>query len=425
MAHKNHYQILIIGGGTGGIMTSAKLLRERKGLDIGLIEPSDKHIYQPALTLVGAGTYKAEKIIRPENKYIPKGVDWIKDYATNIDPDTNTVGTRENGDITYDYLIVATGIKIELDKIEGLKETLGRNNVCSNYVDAKYTWEVLRNFKGGNAIFTQPATPIKCGGAPQKIMYLTADYLRRHHLSDKSNVMFVTPGTVIFGVEIFAKRLLEICDRYNIAQAYYSKPVKIDGPNKLVTFEMTGESPELSKVHDKNPGRFGVKTEGKRFTVPFDMLHLAPPQGPPDLVANSKIAHQDGDMKGWVEVDIHTLQHKRYPNVFCVGDSAGVPTARTGAAIRKQVPVAVANLLKVMDGDNNLVPGYNGYSSCPIVTAYGKMLLAEFDYQNNHTPDPTLSKFLDLTKEHKALWILKKYGLPWLYWNMMLKGKMM
>lgn len=425
MAQEKHHQIVIIGGGTGGIMTAAQLLRKRKSLDIAIIEPSDKHYYQPAWTLVGAGTYSWEKTIRPEASVMPKEVTWIKDYATAIEPDDNYVQTQSSGKITYDYLVAAPGIQIDLDGIEGLKEAMGTHNVCSNYVDPNYTWELLQQFKGGNAIFTQPTTPIKCGGAPQKIMYLFADYVRKHNLSDKTDILFATPGSVIFGVEEFANTLLQVVDRYNISLKLFSAPVKIDGPNRKVYFKLMGDSPEQSKTTSPDTNRFEEKmVEEGLVEMPYDFLHLAPPQSAPDFIKQSKIAHQEGPSKGWINVNINTLKHNAYDNVFALGDAAALPTAKTGAAIRKQAPVLVENLLHTIDNDEKFNEGYSGYSSCPLVTGYGKMLLAEFDYENKPMSDPLLKRLMNIFKEHWRMWILKKYGLPYLYWNMMMKGRM-
>ena len=175
MATHKH-QVVVIGGGTGGIMVAAQLLRARKGLDVAIIEPSEEHMYQPAWTLVGAGLMKYKDTIRPEKRQIPKKASWIKEFVEDIDPESMEVKLKNGDKVSYEYLIVAAGIQMNLDGIEGLKETFGKNGVCSNYVDPDYTWETLQNFKGGVALFTQPATPIKCPGAPQKIMYLTADY---------------------------------------------------------------------------------------------------------------------------------------------------------------------------------------------------------------------------------------------------------
>lgn len=425
MAQVKHHQIVIIGGGTGGIMTAAQLLRKRKSLDIAIIEPSDKHYYQPAWTLVAAGTYSWEKTIRPEASVMPKEVTWIKDYATAIEPDDNYVDTKSSGRITYDYLVAAPGIQIDLDGIEGLKEAMGKHNVCSNYVDPNYTWELLQEFKGGNAIFTQPTTPIKCGGAPQKIMYLFADYVRKNKLADKTDILFATPGSVIFGVEEFANTLLQVVDRYNISLKLFSAPVKIDGPNRKVYFKYMGDTVEQSKTTSPGDNRFEEKMVADRLVeIPYDFLHLAPPQSAPDFIKQSKIANQEGPSKGWINVDINTLKHNVYDNVFALGDAAALPTAKTGAAIRKQAPVLVENLLHRIDNQDKINEGYTGYSSCPLVTGYGKMLLAEFDYENKPMSDPLLKRLMNVFKEHWRMWILKKYGLPYLYWNMMMKGRM-
>ncbi|WP_340066777.1 FAD/NAD(P)-binding oxidoreductase [Ascidiimonas aurantiaca] len=417
---KTHYQILIIGGGTGGIMTAARLLKKSPSLDIGLLEPSDTHYYQPAWTLVGAGTYDYKKTARPMHSIIPKGVDWIKDKATGFDPENNSVTTENSGNISYDYLVVSPGLVMDTSLIEGLTEALGKGVVCSNYTDPEHTWEVIRNFKGGNAVFTQPTTAIKCGGAPQKIAYLAADYFRKKGIAGKTNVVFATPGSVIFGVKPIRETLMKVIHRYGIHFKPFYAPYKIDGEKQIVYFKNT--APEENKCVIVEDNTLGERISGESIIeLPYDLLHLAPPQTAPLFVKNSVLANKDG----WLDVDHFTLRHNTYKNIFGLGDVAGLPTAKTGAAIRKQVPVLVDNILTLIAHNTLSNKTYQGYSSCPLVTGYGKMVLGEFDYTGNFTPDPKLKRMLvfNSDKEHWRLWILKKYILPYFYWHKMLKGK--
>lgn len=418
----SHYQVLIIGGGTGGITVAAQLKRKNKSLSIGLVEPSDTHYYQPAWTLVGAGTFDFEKTKRKEVDYIPKGVAWIKDYATGFEPEKNTVFTKSSGNITYDYLVVSPGLVMDYSLLPGLEEAMKTDAVGSVYTDPKKFWSMLNNFKGGNAVFTQANTPIKCGGAPQKIMYLSEHFLRKKGIRNNSNVIFATPGTVIFGVKEIAKTLNKIIiDRDIIFKTYYA-PIKIDAENKEITFRfMNSHLQNCAMVVDNKIGEDIVGESD--IKMKYDMLHLAPPQRAPDFIRDSPLALQDGPNKGWVSVDINTLQHTKYPNVFGLGDVVALPTAKTGAAIRKQAPVVVGNILHLMKENTLDKPVYEGYSSCPLVTGYGKMVLAEFKYNNVRDSDPLISKFVDTTKEQFSMWLLKKYGLPFMYWNLMLRGK--
>ncbi len=416
--HSKKTKLVIIGGGTGGIMLSSRLMKVKAPVEVTLIEPADTHWYHPAWTLVGAGAYDIKKTAKPMSEMIPDKVKWIKDYATGFRPEENVVTTANTGDISYDFLVVSPGLVMDTSLIEGLTEALGKGVVCSNYTDPEHTWDVIKNFKGGNAIFTQPTTPIKCGGAPQKIAYLAADYFRMHNMSDRAKVTFATPGTVIFGVKVIADSLMKVIDRYNIDFKPFYAPIKVDGPNKKITFKHIGPKENLCVVNDD--GSTDASIAPDEIIMDYDMLHLAPPQTAPKFVKESSLVNA----AGWLDVNINTLQHVRYPNIFGMGDVAALPTAKTGAAIRKQVPVVMANILHLIK-DNHLGKKiYEGYSSCPLVTGYGKMILAEFNYKNEFTPDPKLKQMLifDSTKEDWRLWMLKKYGLPYLYWNKMMKG---
>ncbi len=421
----HHHQIIIAGGGTGGIMTAAQLVKKSKEqLDIAIIDPSEVHIYQPAYTLVGAGAFKMADTIRSEKKLIPKGCKWIKDEVISLDPDDHSVTTLNNGTISYDFLVVAPGVVNDLSMVEGLEEAMRRPEVCSNYIDPEKTWEVVQKFKGGNALYTQSTTPIKCGGAPQKAMYLGEDHFQKNpELRKNSNVIYAFPGTVIFGVQEFKERLLEIVDERNLILKHRHRLFKIDPEHQIAyyTYPTDFEYQSLTRNDDHN--KAGAVEEDGIIQIHYDMMHLAPPMRPPDFLMNSKLALQEGGLKGYCNVDKHTLQSPHYPNVFGLGDAMGIPAAKTGAAIRKQTPVLVDHLLAEIKKRTSEL-SYDGYSSCPIVTGYGKMLLCEFDYDNKRQSDPFLSKIFDTTKDSWPMWILKKYGLPYLYWNQMMKGRM-
>lgn len=397
---ENNYQILIIGGGNAGISVASKLYSKNKSLQIAIIEPSEKHYYQPAWTLVGAGDFDVKDTVRSEKDVMPKHVIWIKDAVSELHPETNVISLKSGAKLGYEYLIVAPGIQLNWHEIKGLKETLGKNNVTSNYSfeTAPYTFECIKNFKGGNAIFHTPNTPIKCGGAPMKIMFLASDYFKKHGILNQSNIAFWSGGTRIFAVEKYENAFKKVFQRFGIKTNFYQKLVEIDGQNKRAKF-------------------IGLSDQNKDVEtwVDFDFIHVTPPQSAPDFVRNSKIANSTG----WVDVDKNTLQHVTFKNIFSLGDASSLPTSKTGAAIRKQAPVLVDNLLLFME-DKPLSAVYNGYTSCPVLTGYGKLILAEFDYSN--TPTETFP--FDQGKERYSMYLLKKYILPYLYWNKILTGKM-
>lgn len=393
------HQILIIGGGNAGISTAAKLLRKNEKLDIAIVDPADKHYYQPAWTLVGSGVFDIRKTERNEADVMPKGVTWIKNKVISFQPEANTVQLDNGETVGYQYLVVAAGIQLNWDEIKGLKETLGKNNVCSNYsfTQAPYTFECLKNFKGGKAIFHNPHTPVKCGGAPHKIMYMAADYFRKHGVLGKADIQYWSGAGKLFAVPKYEKTLLKVCERADVKLHFMVKLTAIDGPAKKAFFTGIGE-----------------QNKDQPYEVDFDMIHVTPPQSAPDFIRNSPLANA----AGWVDVDKHSLQHVRYANIFSLGDSSGLPTSKTGAAIRKQAPVLVDNLLAAMEG-KQLTASYNGYTSCPLVTGFGKLVLAEFDYDGK--PQETFP--FDQSKERWSMYILKRYVLPWLYWARILPGK--
>jgi len=394
------FQILIIGGGTAGITVAAGL-RRRGGtdLDIGIIEPSDVHYYQPAFTLVGAGKGKLEGLRRNEQSLIPKGVEWIRGSAEEFEPEQNTVVLKGGRRVTYEYLVVCPGLELNWEKIAGARESLGRHGVCSNY-DPAYiadTWDSIQHLKpGAKALFTQAPLPFKCPGAPQKIAYLAADYLRKKGLLKKCEVHFYTHAPAMFAVPLFAKELDKVAGRYGIKVHFQRNLVAVDGNKRTAIFEAVGE-----------------QDKGKKISAEFDMIHITPPQSPPAAVRNSPLANE----AGYVDLDKNTMQHVKYKNVFGLGDAGSTPNSKTAAAIRKQGPVVVTNLLASINKDP-ISNAYDGYASCPLTTAYGKVIMAEFIYGGKVTPTFPL----DPRKERLSYWLIKTIGLPLMYWYYMLKG---
>ena len=393
--------VVIVGGGTAGITVASRLLRKAKAVDlhVSIVEPAPVHYYQPALPVVGAGVTRLDNIQRPEAKLIPGKAEWDKTEGIAYFPDDNNVKLKSGEKLAYDYLVVCPGLKLDWDKIPGARETLGRNGVSSNYSPdhAIDTWDNIQYLKpGATAIFTQPPLPFKCPGAPQKAAYLAADYLRKKGILKSCKVYFMAHAPVIFAVPLFARELEKIASGYGITVNYQHNLIGVDGDNKKATFEIVGGS-----------------DQGKQYTIPYDMLHVTPPQSPPDSLKQSPLANA----AGYIDVDQATLQHKKYPNIFGLGDAASTPNSKTAAAVRKQAPVVVDKLLAMIRGEQS-VAVYDGYASCPLTTAYNKVIMAEFCYGGKVTPTFPL----DPRKPRWIYWIIKTTGLPIFYWYYMLKG---
>ncbi len=388
-------KLVIVGGGTAGLSVMRNMHRNRRDLEITIIEPSEKHYYQPLWTLVGGGVFPFKKSERDFKDFVPSDVRWLKDYVSEFSPESNQLKTKGGETVEYDFLVVVPGIQIDWNKIEGLEETLGQNGVCSNYSKEHvgYTWTTMKNLKKGRALFTFPSTPIKCAGAPQKVMYLAEETFRDNNCRKDIEVRFVSAGQAIFGVQKYRDALEKIIEKRDIKTQFKHDLVKIDGAKKVASFRNL----ETGEVVDE----------------PFDMIHVTPPMSAPDFIKHSPLAND----AGWVDVDKYTTQHNRFKNVFSIGDASGLPNSKTGAAIRKQGPVLLDHLNATIDGKTG-TKKYNGYASCPLVTSRSSCILAEFDYEGQ--PDETFP--FDQAKERYSMYILKKTIIPFMYWKAMMRG---
>jgi sulfide:quinone oxidoreductase len=396
------HDVLIIGAGAAGISVASSLLARSPMLDIAIIDPADAHFYQPGWTMVGGGIFEAASTARTMASVIPTGVRWIKAAVAAFEPDNNQIILEGCRVVKYKQLVVCPGLKLDWQGIEGLTDTLGRHGVTSNYrFDlAPYTWELVQNLKGGKALFTQPPMPIKCAGAPQKAMYLAADYWTRQGVLNNIDIQFCNAGAVLFGVADYVPALMEYVKKYRIGLNFGETLVSVDGPAKKATF--------MKNLAD------GSK---EKVVRDFDMIHVVPPQKAPDFVRVSPLA----DAAGWVDVDPSSLRHKTYANVFSLGDVANTTNAKTAAAARMQAPVVAHNLL-VSLGQLQGEAKYNGYGSCPLTVERGKIVLAEFTYGGKLAPSFP-SWLIDGTKPSALAWLLKERLLPLIYWEAMLKGR--
>ncbi len=396
-ASNGKYNVVVVGGGAGGLSVAAALRRKRPTLDVAIVEPSEKHYYQPGWTLVGGGSMTAAQTMRYEGACIPAGATWLRESVVSFEPESNQVMLSSGEAVSYDYLVVAAGLQLDWDKIDGLPAALGKNGVTSNYrFDlAPYTWQCLREFTGGRALFTQPAMPIKCAGAPQKILYLAADYWRQQ--GTVADIQFFNQGGAMFGVPLFARALDQIMTGYGAKPRFGQNLIGVDGKAKTATFQLV--------------------SDGSTVTESFDLLHVTPPQSAPDFIKTSPLAAESG----WMDVDRHTLRHTRYANIFGLGDCTNTPNAKTAAAVRRQFPVVVANLLAVLDSRDNTgdLPSYDGYGGCPLTVAYGKVMMAEFRYDAEVVP----SFPLDPRVPRRSYWWMKRSLFPYMYWNVILRGR--
>ena len=397
------HEVVIIGGGAAGIAVASSLKARKPDLDIALIDPADIHYYQPGWTMVGGGIFDPATTAKTMASLIPNGVRWIKAAVAAFEPDKKAIILDGCRVVKYRSLVVVPGLKLNWAGIEGLAETLGRNGVTSNYrYDlAPYTWELVQGLRKGRAVFTQPPMPIKCAGAPQKALYLSADHWFRNGNLKNIEIDFFNAGAVLFGVKEYVPALMDYIKRYNAHLHFQHRLSRIDGPGRKAWFTKT----------DADGSQSTVETD-------FDMIHVVPPQVAPDFVRVSPLA----DVAGWVDVDQGTLRHKTIEGIYSLGDVCNAPNAKTAAAARKQAPIVAHNLLKDLGAITEGDAIYDGYGSCPLTVERGKIVLAEFGYGGKLLPSFP-AWMLDGTKPSHLAWLLKERMLPPIYWQAMLKGK--
>lgn len=398
-------RIVVVGAGAGGLAAANRLRAGLDGARITVIDRREQHWYQPGFTLVATGVWDVSRVLDRNGRFMPRDVEWVRAMVAEYDPDNNRVVTDDGRAVDYDYLVVATGLKLDYGAIEGMDtDLLGREGIASVYAGpeaAAASWRVLQEFvrTGGTGVFTRPPGAIKCAGAPLKMTFLTQDRLVQAGTRDRARMIYASAGTSLF-----------------------SQP-DIDTFIRGRFPEIGVEVAERHVLRAIDPGRREAVFEGPdgAVTLDYDVLHVVPPMRAPDALAASPLAWQQGPMAEggrWLEVDRHSLRHPRYPNVFGIGDINGTPIGKTAASVKAQTPVAVNNLISVIAG-HEPVASYNGYTSCPLITGVGRAILVEFDYDLKMVPSLPL---IDPYTEHWVAWVLKERFLHGAY-DAMLRGQ--
>ena len=398
MAEMRRFDVVVVGGGAAGIATASSLLKRAGHLSLAVVDAANSHYYQPGWTMVGGGVFTAPETMRPMASVIPQGATWIKQSVTAFDPAASELALGDGTLLGYEQLVVCPGLKLNWAGVEGLEENLGKNGVTSNYSyqTAPYTWELVKNLKSGRAIFTQPPMPIKCAGAPQKALYLSADHWTRAGTLADISIGFYTATPGLFGVAHYVPALMQYIEKYGVDLNCQHSLTAVDGSRKVATFS---------------------HGDGETHEVEFDLLHVCPPQCAPDFIRQSPLV----DDAGWVDVDPASLQSRKFDNVWSLGDVMNAPNAKTAAAARAQAPVVAVNLLEKL-GIGSETGSYNGYGSCPLTVERGKIVLAEFGYGGKLLPSFP-SWLIDGQYPSTLAWLLKAKVLPWIYWHAMLKGR--
>ena len=386
--------VVIAGSGLGGLAVAHRLQALLDGVRITIVDAKEEHNYQPGYTLVATGVWPVEKVRERNVALQPAGVEWVKEMVTGFEPEANTVVTASGRRIGYDFLVVATGVHLDYAQIEGMDvQAIGREGLASVYPGpqaATATWTAMQAFaeKGGEALMTLPATPLKCAGAPLKMTFMLRDRVAHAGTLGRSKLQFVSALGNVFGVPAVNDNVLARWNDLGIEVETTQKLSAIDIGRRRATF---------------------TSPEGEKSERPYDFIHVVPPMRAPDAVKASALAWQEGPFAagGWLEVDKQTLQHRRFPNVFGIGDINGTPRGKTAATVKKSAPVVAGNLAAVIAGQAPALQ-FDGYTSCPMITREGSAMLIEFDYEGRLVPSLPM---IDPLQDSWFAWLMKYHML--------------
>ncbi|WP_413166259.1 NAD(P)/FAD-dependent oxidoreductase [Aeromonas salmonicida] len=398
--------IVIVGVGAAGTAMANRLRRQLSGNKITIIGARQQHIYQPGYTMIASGLWSSERVLSTTNEWLSEGINWVAKDIVSINADYRKLELVDGSNLSYDVLVVATGCQLNFNLIEGMNEQLvgkhGIGCVYSGPEGALQTSQQIDKFiknGPGRGLFTLPKSFLKCAGAPLKMTFTTLSRLEENGNADSFDIQFMTafPDRV-FSVPYYNDFVVNRWAEQGVSVNYQRDLTGIDPISKLAYF---------------------TDLNGKVYKEEYDFIHIVPPMSASDAIRHSGLVWMDGPFsEDWLEVDQYTLQHRRYPNIFGIGDVVGIPLGKTAASVKLQAPVLERNIISFLNG-SELTAKFNGYTSCPLITAIGKAVLAEFGYNNVLMPS---FNFIDPTEESWAVWVMEEKMLQPAY-NAMLLGK--
>ncbi|MEW6619544.1 MAG: FAD/NAD(P)-binding oxidoreductase [bacterium] len=385
-------KVVILGGGSAGVMFANRMRKEfsEDAVQMTVIEKSETHIYQPAFTLVVFELDQPENLTKPMKNLFFEGINLITDEATKIEPKENRVMTSKSGEISYDYLVIATGARLIYDEPEGMLKGLEKGeNVFMFYCldGAIRLREAVKRFEGGTIVSSICQMPIKCPAAPVKFIMLAENTMRRRGIRDKCRFVFTTPMSDVFSRQPYAAKLNSIFKERGIEAIANFTPSEVDYEKGVIKSFTKGQEP-----------------------VQFDLLCITPPHEGQPLIENSEGV---GNAAGWVTCDKNLMVHTTFPNIYGIGDATDFPTSKTASGVRKQAKVLTERMKSLIKGEKPTAT-YDGEVICPMPTRYGKALFAEFNYTESISP--AIESYFN--------WMVKVHMLRPLYWNLMLNGLM-
>ena len=372
-------RVVVLGGGVGGTLAANLLKRELRGeATVTVVDGTGMHVYQPGFLYVALGQANALWLARDERTLLRRDVQLVVDQATRVDPAAQTVELARGGSLAYDYLVLATGSRLDRGAVPGY----GDSHDFYSLEGALRLREELRRFDGGAVLVGVAGIPYKCPPAPVEFVLMLEEYLRKRGIREHSSVTLLSPLNRAFTIESASKLVQPIFDRQGIALSTFFNVESVDTSKRTVT-SLEGE------------------------TSPYDLLVLVPPHRGSTVIEASGL----GDAGGWVPTDRDTLQHKTHERIFAIGDATDLPISKSGSTAHFEAPVVASRIASFVRGTAPKT-AYGGRVMCFLETGGGRATSLRFDYTHPPVP-PKPSRVW-----HWAKWIFNRA-----YWVTVPQGR--